>query len=80
MNVLKIVACLLFFSFVWCVGYGDTPLKPKKEEQAKQAPVDGPYVLYDEVGNARVIRVDERGITVTDTPNKTEKQQTSDYF
>ena len=36
MNVLKIVACLLFFSFVWCVGYGDTPLKPKKEEQAKQ--------------------------------------------
>ena len=62
MNVLKIVACLLFFSFVWCVGYGDTPLKPKKEEQAKQAPVDGPYVLYDEVGNARVIRVDERGV------------------
>lgn len=41
MNVLKIVACLLFFSFVWCVGYGDTPLKQKKEEQAKQAPVDG---------------------------------------
>ena len=36
MKVLKIVACLLFFSFVWCVGYGDTPLKPKKEEQAKQ--------------------------------------------
>ena len=32
MNVLKIVACLLFFSFVWCVGYGDTPLKQKKEE------------------------------------------------
>ena len=62
MNVLKIVACLLFFSFVWCVGYGDTPLKQKKEEQAKQAPVDGPYVLYDEVGNARVIRVDERGV------------------
>ena len=62
MNVLKIVACLLFFSFVWCVGYGDTPLKQKKEDQAKQDTVDGPYVLYDEVGNARVIRVDERGV------------------
>ena len=36
MKILKIVACLLFFSFVWCVGYGDTPLKQKKEEQAKQ--------------------------------------------
>ena len=55
MKILKIVACLLFFSFVWSVGYGDIPLKQKKEEQAKQAPVDGPYVLYDKVGNVRVI-------------------------
>ena len=62
MKILKIVACLLFFSFVWSVGYGDIPLKQKKEEQAKQAPVDGPYVLYDKVGNVRVICVDERGV------------------
>ena len=62
MKILKIVACLLFFSFVWSVGYGDIPLKQKKEEKAKQAPVDGPYVLYDKVGNVRVICVDERGV------------------
>ena len=62
MKVLRIIACLLFFSFAWGVCYGDTPLKQKKETREKQIPVDGPYVLYDEAGNMRVIRVDEQGV------------------
>ena len=48
MKTLKIIACLLFFIFVWGTVYSDSPLKQKNEKQKKQAPVDGPYVLYGE--------------------------------
>ena len=61
MKTLKIIACLLFFIFVWGTVYSDSPLKQKNEKQKKQAPVDGPYVLYGEEGDRRVIWVDEQG-------------------
>lgn len=41
MKILKIVACLLFFSFVWSVGYGDIPLKQKKKNRQSKLPWTG---------------------------------------
>lgn len=40
-------------------------------QEAECLLVDGPYVLYDEAGNIRVIRVDERGIIQDNTYEET---------
>ena len=58
--MIRVFVFWLFFSFISGFGYCDEPGKTaKKKEQT--APVDGPYVLYDKTGRARVIRVDKNG-------------------